>query len=68
MPAFRALLAVLFTASLAAAADWPQWLGPRRDGSTPESVAAWTKPPQVIWHCQLGEDSLELGHASCAKY
>jgi hypothetical protein len=30
------LPAILFTAQ-AAAADWPQWMGPARNGSSPET-------------------------------
>jgi outer membrane protein assembly factor BamB len=47
----RVLLAFIVTASVAAAEDWPQWLGPRRDGSTVEKVTpffallnAWKQP------------------------
>ena len=28
--------------------DWPQWLGPRRDGTTKEKIAAW-KETKVAW-------------------
>ena len=35
----------------ARADDWPQWLGPKRDGSTGEKVAPWKEdqPPKVLW-------------------
>jgi outer membrane protein assembly factor BamB len=31
--------------------DWPQWLGPKRDGSTGEKVAPWKddQPPKALW-------------------
>jgi outer membrane protein assembly factor BamB len=31
------------------AADWPQWLGPSRNGVTSEVVPAWKEAPQVVW-------------------
>lgn len=41
------------------AADWPQWLGPHRDGTTPEVVKPWTDAPKVLWRTEVGE-----GHGS----
>jgi outer membrane protein assembly factor BamB len=41
------------------AADWPQWLGPRRDGSSAETVAAWKGELKVLWKQPVGE-----GHSS----
>ena len=41
MPSARRCFAVallLFSASAAAAADWPQWFGPQRDGYWREAV------------------------------
>lgn len=58
----RCLLAVVLLIALApcvSAADWPQWLGPNRDGSTPESVAAWKGDLKVLWRTPVGE-----GHSS----
>ena len=43
------------TAATASAADWPQFLGPTRDGVSTETVAAWTAPPKVLWRQPLGE-------------
>jgi outer membrane protein assembly factor BamB len=37
-----------------AAADWPQWRGPKRDGGTPEVVPAWKDPPKVLWQVPVG--------------
>jgi outer membrane protein assembly factor BamB len=59
MPWLRSLVVVLFWVNLAAAADWPQWLGPNRDGTSPEKVAAWQSPPRVLWRKAVGE-----GHSS----
>ena len=55
MPWIRATVVYLCCAASAFAADWPQWLGPRRDGSTTEKVAPWTRkqPPKVLWRVAL---------------
>src|SRR4051812_39529658 len=41
------------------AADWPQWLGPHRDGTTAEVVKPWADAPKVLWRAAVGE-----GHSS----
>jgi outer membrane protein assembly factor BamB len=41
-------------AGQAGAADWPQWLGPDRNGVTSEVVAPWTDPPAVVWRQPVG--------------
>lgn len=38
-----------FWTGTADAADWPQWLGPSRNGTTNQTVAAWSEPPRVVW-------------------
>src|SRR5262245_24142056 len=48
-PSSTALALILFAAAPALAADWPQWLGPRRDGGHPGKVAPWKKAPAVVW-------------------
>jgi len=55
MPWLRSLVLGLLCSSFAAAGDWPQWLGPNRDGSSPEKVAAWNQPPKVLWRQPAGE-------------
>jgi outer membrane protein assembly factor BamB len=55
MPRIRSLLILLVCASWSAAADWPQWLGPARDGASPEKVAAWKGAPKVLWRQPVGE-------------
>jgi outer membrane protein assembly factor BamB len=41
---------VLFLAvCVAEAADWPQWLGPTRDGVSTEAVVPWKGSPKVVW-------------------
>jgi outer membrane protein assembly factor BamB len=47
--------AFLLCALSAGAADWPQWLGPNRDNSSSEKIAAWTAPPKVLWRQPIGE-------------
>src|SRR5437899_11766206 len=37
------------------AVDWPQWLGPNRDNSSSEKIAAWTAPPKILWRQPVGE-------------
>ncbi len=59
MPWVRSLAVLLAVAAFAPAADWPQWLGPRRDGSTTEKVAPWKGALQVLWRQPVGE-----GHSS----
>lgn len=50
---------LLVCASAAVAGDWPQWLGPNRDGSTADKVAPWKEPLKVLWKTPVGE-----GHSS----
>ena len=56
---FRSLFLVLLSGSLATAGDWPQWLGPNRDGTSPEKIAPWQQAPKVLWRQAVGE-----GHSS----
>jgi outer membrane protein assembly factor BamB len=53
------LLLMLCVSRIASAADWPQWLGPNRDGSSPEKVAPWKGDLKVLWKKEVGE-----GHSS----
>ena len=59
MPWLRTLLAFGLLAGTAAAADWPQFLGPNRDGSTSEEVAPWKGELKIVWRQPVGE-----GHSS----
>lgn len=47
------LLLVLVGAS--GAADWPQWLGPKRNGGTSEKVVPWKETPEVQWRASVGQ-------------
>ncbi len=55
MPRLTSLLVLVVCAPLAPAADWPQWLGPKRDGSSAEKVAPWKDAPKVLWRKPVGE-------------
>jgi len=46
-------------ASVSLAVDWPQWLGPDRDGTTTEIVKPWKGDLKVLWRTPVGE-----GHSS----
>jgi outer membrane protein assembly factor BamB len=36
------------------AADWPQWLGPKRDGGSAEKVEPWADAPKELWRAKVG--------------
>jgi outer membrane protein assembly factor BamB len=59
MRCLLSLSVALLCCPVAAAEDWPQWLGPRRDGSSTEKVAPWKETPKVLWRVAVGE-----GHSS----
>ena len=55
---FKGLLAAIFTGSTLLAGDWPQLLGPNRDGvATGEKLhASWgTKGPKLLWEATVGD-------------
>jgi outer membrane protein assembly factor BamB len=52
---FITVLTLAFAAAPAlSAADWPQWLGPRRDGGSAESVEPWKGEAKVLWKAKVG--------------
>jgi outer membrane protein assembly factor BamB len=59
MPWLRSLAALVLVSSVVSAADWPQWLGPTRDGVATDKVAPWKEAPKVLWRQPVGE-----GHSS----
>jgi outer membrane protein assembly factor BamB len=59
MPWLRSLAVLLVVALSAWAEDWPQWLGPRRDGSSAEKVVAWKGPLEIVWR-----QPVAAGHSS----
>jgi outer membrane protein assembly factor BamB len=50
---------VLAVAAAVPAADWPQWLGPKRDGGSAEAVEPWKEKPKELWRAKVG-----AGHSS----
>lgn len=54
-----ALLAACLTTGLAVAADWPNFLGPARDGIAPDTDLNknWAaNPPPVLWRVQMSDN------------
>src|SRR5689334_22429458 len=54
----RALSFLSLVCSCCTAADWPQFLGPARNGSTTETnlSVAWPKEgPKILWKVKVGE-------------
>jgi outer membrane protein assembly factor BamB len=54
MNQLRCLIVLLVIASLSKADDWPQWLGPKRDGGTTEKIGAWKETPKKLWDHPVG--------------
>lgn len=55
----KRFLVALLLATPAAAADWPQWRGPGRDGLAAAAPAKWAAAPKKLWSVELGP-----GHSS----
>jgi outer membrane protein assembly factor BamB len=51
---FSAITVTLAVALTLQAADWPQWLGPKRDGGTSETVEPWKGEPKILWKSKVG--------------
>jgi outer membrane protein assembly factor BamB len=51
------MFVLLAGAAAAGAADWPQWLGPKRNGNSTEKVAPWKEddPPKVLWRHEVSQ-------------
>ena len=47
-------LLLLSLTPLLIAADWPQFLGPNRDGASAETLAALPEKPAVLWRVPVG--------------
>ena len=64
---------LLTTAAIALplnAADWPNWLGPMRNGSSPETglLTTWPKEgPKVLWQVPGGDgySSIAVAQGRC---
>src|SRR5437879_487488 len=59
MPRLRSFALLVLVCGVAPAEDWPQWLGPHRDGSSSEKVSPWKEAPKILWRQPVGE-----GHSS----
>src|SRR5215469_14926695 len=55
------LIALVVTASVSVAQDWPQWRGPGRDGIVNSFIApsVWPEKLKTVWKVQAG-----IGHSS----
>jgi outer membrane protein assembly factor BamB len=51
----RTLPVLLLLTAPAVAADWPQFLGPNRDSTTPDKFPAWKDKPKEVWKKAVGE-------------
>src|SRR5579884_3557701 len=51
----RVCLVVLLLPAPVLAGDWPQWLGPRRDGASAEKIEPWKGDPKKLWSEPVGE-------------
>lgn len=57
--------ALLLIPITARADDWPQWLGPKRDGTSSEVIKPWKDPLKVVWSQPVGKKSKAIeGHGS----
>ena len=64
-------IVLLFLTSSGVAADWSQWLGPNRDGVSPETglLKKWPDSgPAVLWRTPLGEGFSSIAIVRGAVY
>jgi outer membrane protein assembly factor BamB len=59
MPWLRSLMLVVLIGAPVLAADWPQWLGPNRDGTSSEKIKPWKDKLEVVW-----KKGVPPGHSS----
>lgn len=48
------LIIAFLASTLCLAEDWPQWLGPNRNGVSQEAVEPWQEEPKVLWRKNVG--------------
>lgn len=64
-------LLITFTGAVTLAADWPHWLGPASNGSSPETGLATTWPekgPKVVWEVPGGDGYSSIAIAAGKAY
>src|SRR5262249_3679925 len=56
MTRFGTVVLLVLLAQAVNAGDWPQWLGPKRNGGASDKVAAWKKgeAPRPLWKKAVG--------------
>lgn len=59
MSRFLCCIAFVMFAGHGSAQDWPQWLGPTRDGKIDDTIEPWKKPLEAVWSVPVGD-----GHSS----
>lgn len=65
------LAGIFIVTALVGAADWPQWLGPNHNGSSPETglLTAWPKEgPKVVWKVDGGDGYSSVAVAGNRAY
>jgi len=54
MKSIKSVILALLVPSLAAASDWPQWMGPKHETASAEKVEAWKDSPPIAWRLPVG--------------
>jgi len=54
MKQLQAIVCLLLSVPVVRADDWPQWLGPKRDGASSEKVLPWKEMPKELWRQPAG--------------
>jgi outer membrane protein assembly factor BamB len=54
MKRIGALLVLAACGPATLAGDWPQWLGPKRNGASAEAVEPWKDAPKTVWRAKVG--------------
>ena len=69
LPAVLMVLTCIQSASAEVDVDWPQWRGPRRDGTWhgPKIPNRLDAKLPVEWEASIGGGYAEIGRASCRE-